>query len=108
LINSRDFENVAEKVSGKELTWFFDQWLYLPGVPELEIETKTEADELKLKIKQGKRIYQFHLDINIETADGKKITERIFVKDKETEFKWKGKGPVKFDIGDKDLLYSKK
>lgn len=106
--DSRDFENVAEKVSGKDLTWFFDQWLYQPGIPELEIETKTEADELKLKIKQAKRLYQFHLDINIETADGKKITERIFVKDRETEFKWKGKGPVKFDIGDRDLLYSKK
>ena len=38
--DTRDFEGVAEKVSGKELTWFFDQWLYRPGIPGLNLSWK--------------------------------------------------------------------
>lgn len=34
---TRDFEAIVEKVSGKELTWFFDQWLYQPKLPKVEI-----------------------------------------------------------------------
>ena len=37
---TRDFEAVAEKVSGKELTWFFDQWLYQSEIPFLNIKWK--------------------------------------------------------------------
>ncbi|MFL5808940.1 MAG: M1 family metallopeptidase [Flavisolibacter sp.] len=106
--DSRDFEAVAEKVSGKELTWFFDQWLYRGGIPELDIEIKKEKDEAKVKITQGKDLYQFHLAIRIETADGKKINEKILVKDKETEYKWKGTGPFTITVDDSDLLYTSK
>jgi aminopeptidase N len=106
--DSRDFEAVAESVSGKELTWFFDQWLYRPGVPELQIDIKKEKDEAKVKITQGKNLYQLHLTIHVETADGKKIDEKILVKDKETEFKWKGEGPFTITVDDTDVLYSTK
>lgn len=35
---TRDFEAVAEKISGKELTWFFDQWLYKAEIPNLSLK----------------------------------------------------------------------
>lgn len=35
---TRDFEAVAEKISGKELTWFFDQWLYKSAIPNLNVK----------------------------------------------------------------------
>lgn len=38
--DTRDFETIAENVSGKELTWFFDQWLYQPAMPFLNIKWK--------------------------------------------------------------------
>lgn len=50
--DTRDFEAVAEKVSGKELTWFFDQWLYQPEIPKLKfVKTKTK-EGVKLIVTQ--------------------------------------------------------
>jgi aminopeptidase N len=38
-----DFAAIAREVSGKDLGYFFRQWLFRPGVPQLEISTKVEA-----------------------------------------------------------------
>lgn len=32
-----DFQHLAEELSGKELTWFFDQWVNGKGIPRLKI-----------------------------------------------------------------------
>ncbi|MGA2623453.1 MAG: M1 family aminopeptidase [Bacteroidota bacterium] len=32
-----DFQRLAEELSGKELTWFFDQWVNGKGIPRLKI-----------------------------------------------------------------------
>jgi aminopeptidase N len=46
--DTKDLEAVAEKVSGKELTWFFDQWLYQPGIPNLNLSWKYEDGNVEL------------------------------------------------------------
>ena len=40
---SEDFERVMERASGKNLTWFFHQWLYQPGYPQLDVTWQREA-----------------------------------------------------------------
>lgn len=98
--DTRDFEAIAEKVSGKELTWFFDQWLYRPGVPQLRIQTKTENDEVKVKIEQVGTVFRLPLEIAV-TAEGKTNTYTLMVDGKEAEFKWKGKGLSKVVVDPK-------
>jgi len=34
---SKDFQHVMEAASGTELAWFFHQWLYQPGYPQLDV-----------------------------------------------------------------------
>ena len=34
---SEDFQRVMEGASGMKLTWFFRQWLYQPGYPQLDV-----------------------------------------------------------------------
>ena len=34
---SEDLQHIMEKASGKDLGWFFHQWLYQPGYPQLEV-----------------------------------------------------------------------
>ena len=105
--DSRDFEKVAETVSGKDLKWFFDQWLYQPGVPELMIQSKMDSDEGKVKITQNTGSFRFPLEIDLIKKDGKMVKERIFVQGKESEFKFKISGVKSIVIDpDKELLFS--
>jgi len=107
--DTRDFEKIAETVSGKDLKWFFDQWLYRPGIPELQIETKTDGNELKLKITQGKQMYRFPINVVIEAANNEVIVRRFYIEGKETELKMKAKSPVRISIDPgKKLLYAEK
>src|SRR5258705_7309242 len=41
--NSEDFERVMEKASGKDLGWFFHQWLHQPGYPQLDVTWQHDA-----------------------------------------------------------------
>lgn len=82
---TRDFETVAEKVSGKDLKWFFDQWLYRPGVPQLDFTFKKENHKLTLTIIQKqKELYSFSLRIGYVIDFGRicmfkkiKVSEKI-------------------------------
>lgn len=70
--DSRDFEAVAEKVSGKELTPFFDQWLHRHGVPRLSFKKKTTKQGISLTVEQLQQdLYQFVLPVNVEAAGTK-------------------------------------
>jgi aminopeptidase N len=95
--DTRDFEAIAEQVSGKELTWFFDQWLYRPGIPELRIQRKIEGDEVKVKVQQVGKAFRLPLEIAV-TADGKTMVHTLLVEGSEAEFKWKGKNASKVVI----------
>lgn len=86
---SRDFEAVAEKVSGKELTWFFDQWLYMPGIPQLQIEQKIDNDDVKIGITQRGRKFRFYFEVIFLRNDGSTLKETILINDQFIEYKIK-------------------
>jgi aminopeptidase N len=87
--DTRDFERVAEQVSGKDLKWFFDQWLYRPGIPKLRIEQKIDNDDVKLRITQQGVKYEFPLEVAFVRADGSLLKQTIPVHDQMAEFKIK-------------------
>lgn len=77
---TRDFEALAEKVSGKELTAFFDQWLYRPGVPLVAAKLYQDKEQVVLTVSQEQPLpFSFPLEILLEGEDGKKlvVNERI-------------------------------
>jgi aminopeptidase N len=51
---TEDFQSVMEEVSGRDLSWFFDQWLYRPGYPQLRLQTAwdEERSEVVLTVEQ--------------------------------------------------------
>jgi aminopeptidase N len=106
--DTRDFQKVVEDASGKDFKVFFDQWLYRPGVPELQIKKDIGKDGLKLDIVQVKNLFQFPLEIAV-TANGKTTKQVIFVKGKETTYKLEMKGVSGVVIDpDKKLLYAER
>ena len=107
--DTRDFERVTEKVSGSDLKWFFDQWLYRPGMPELDIQEKTSPGEVKMDITQQKNLYRFYLDIDIVHTDGTITRQRVLVSDRSTKFTYMGKNISRVVIDpDTRLLYMNK
>lgn len=72
--DTRDFEAVAENVSGKDLRWFFDQWLYRPGVPKLSFHKVVDADGVSLVVEQfQKEPYRFTLPVSVDVPGVKEF-----------------------------------
>ncbi len=107
--NSSDFQMLAEEIAGRDLSWFFKQWLYMPGVPELKIEMKIDGNEFRMRITQGEQLYQLPLSFHIIKEDGSLIKEKLWIEGKTTEFKMATNGPVKVAIDpDNNLLFQAK
>jgi aminopeptidase N len=78
--DSRDFQQVAEKISGKKLDWFFSQWLYQPGLPKIKAQWKIEGNKLALTVHQtGKSLFRFPLTIGYYKAGGNMQHKKIHI-----------------------------
>ena len=85
--STADFAAIIEEVSGRELDWFFDQWLRRPGVPELEIAWRFDeaASAVELTVAQlGPTIYRLPLDVEAGLDDGRTIRGRVDVEGERT------------------------
>lgn len=66
--STTDFRNVMEQVSGKDLHGFFDQWLYTPENPTLEINWSynEQAKEVFVTLTQkSERAFSFPLELEL-------------------------------------------
>jgi len=77
-VDTHDFMKTVKEVTGENMDWFFEQWLFKPGHPVLEVNTKwnEERKVLGLTIKQvqdtsrGIPIYKFPVLIGIIQRKG--------------------------------------
>jgi aminopeptidase N len=86
---STDFERIAEKISGLELTQFFNQWLRKPGIPRLSIQSTSKRNHMDLTLLQNQKniSFQFPMQLKILFKDGTSVIETIDVKGQATHFK---------------------
>ncbi len=105
-----DFIKIAEKISQKDLNWFFNQWVF-EGKGKIEIKYQFENKTIEnkqyvvLKINQiqsGYNTYQFPLDIDLILENGKNIKYKIYITTKETEIKYPVSNNIKNVILDND------
>ena len=83
---TRDFEAIAEKFSSMELTWFFDQWLYRPGLPLLDFTVKKDKGRQWLTIIQKQQHpYQFNLRIGqTNSSQPLNLHQLVPIRDRQT------------------------
>ena len=80
--STEDFKNVMEEVSGINLTTFFNQWLYNPGILELEGQwyyDKSET-EIVLEMKQvqaGEILIEMPIEIAIDSKNNNRKIKKI-------------------------------
>ena len=68
---TRDFQQVAEKVSGKDLSLFFHQWLHQPGVPRVEVSWVVAGNEVLITAVQKQRhLFSFPLEVKVVDEKG--------------------------------------
>jgi aminopeptidase N len=93
-VDSRDLQRVFEKASEQSLEWFFDQWVYKAGYPELDVSSKYSSAQRRLTIKITQTQlphkltpveFRLPVDIEIVTASGTR-TARIDIIHRSQDF----------------------
>ena len=75
VVETDDFRRAMEAASGKDLKWFFDQWVYKAGHPELKVRWRYEdADKtVRVRVEQTQEIDEqtplFRLPTTLEVAE---------------------------------------
>ena len=72
-----DFKSVCEDLSGRDLDWFFQQWIYEPGFPRFSFAWNYEAEaragylvNISLVQQQNGPVFEMPVEIGITTGSG--------------------------------------
>ncbi|HWC99044.1 MAG TPA: M1 family aminopeptidase [Candidatus Sulfopaludibacter sp.] len=87
--STADFKAVMEEVSGADLDWFFQQWIYRPGSPAVEGTWQYDAAAKKVKIElsqtQPGEPYRLPLEIGLTNETATKV-EKVELSGKHQSF----------------------
>jgi aminopeptidase N len=105
LVETNDLKIAFEDVSGMNLDWFFDEWIYGGGYPEYHLEQTIERDTLSLTVRQTQRrdsiagLFQMPVPIEFHLA-GRIVRDTIVVAKESETFRFPMKETPKFVIFD--------
>lgn len=85
-----DLQRVMERVSGKELGWFFDQWVFQAGHPVYEGSWKATKKKVTLSLTQKQELlFEMPLEVGIYVeGEAEPRIERIVMKEREGSFEF--------------------
>jgi aminopeptidase N len=93
VVETRDLQRAIEEVSGRGLGRLFEQWLYKPGHPEIEVEIAWDKGVLGVSTKQTQATtdgvpacFELPLDLDLASADGRVVRRSLRVTDKQQAF----------------------
>lgn len=113
---SRDLQRVFESVTGRNLDWFFDQWVYQAGYPEVKVRANYDParKELTLSVTQTQKpdgmtpqVFRLPVEIEIATATSTR-TERVEINKRTESFSFKLDGRPRLIVFDKGARILKK
>lgn len=84
-----DFRLVMEKISGKDLKGFFDQWIFRAGQPKLEIVWQYDPGQKQVRMtveQKQEKLYDFPLEMSFSEPVGQVQVEKIKITSRKQEF----------------------
>ena len=97
VVETSDLQRAFEETTGQKLDWFFDQWVYKAGYPELRVRSLYDAQTktLTLSVAQTQTpdamtpaVFRLPVDIELATAAGAH-TEHIEINQRSQRFTFK-------------------
>ena len=97
-VSTNDFRNAMERAAGRDLEWFFRQWIYGSGVPRIEATWQYLPGEHRLHVDiaqtQPGPLFRVPLEIGIrmDQTDALRV-ERVDMSDRHATFTFPVSGP---------------
>jgi aminopeptidase N len=93
-VEAHELRLAFEDVTGRDLNWFFDQWFFDKGQPELNIDYQYDPATQKATVnveqtqnpEQMPAIFQLPAAIDIYLADGKPVRHNVMVNQRKQSF----------------------
>jgi len=111
-VEAHDLRLAFEEVTGQDLKWFFDQWFFASGHPQLKVSYDLQPNQVAVTVEQTQNpdafpaIFILPFAIDIYTADGKSTRHDVVLENRKQTFNLKTNGQsalVNFDA-DRILL----
>jgi hypothetical protein len=76
-ITWKEFTAAATHAAGRDLDWFFDQWLKRSGAPDFSLEWREKSGHLEVTITQPQPTYRAHLTIEARGKNGERLRKVV-------------------------------
>ena len=93
---TQDLQRAFEDTTGRNLDWFFDQWVYKEGHPEIEVSSSFDDKKklLSVTVKQTHKTadksmaaaFKFPVTLALMDANGGELRHRVEIKEREQVF----------------------
>jgi len=95
-----DLRLAFEEVTGQDLKWFFDQWYFASGHPQLNVSYDFQPNQVAVTVEQTQNADEFPaifilpFSIDVYSADGKSTRHEVVLDSRKQTFNLKTDGQV--------------
>jgi len=90
-----DLRAAMEAESGRDLSRFFERWVFDSGIPRVRYSTVTNADSVTVRLEQFGDGYDLPITVTVQYADGRVQEEVVLLSEPSLDAHIQVNGPVK-------------